>query len=247
MSPCGVGKERETQLMHLVFDLDGTLTDPFEGISKSIEYALQRLGRHPPNLDALRWCVGPPLKASLAKLLEDDALADQALAHYRERFSRVGLFENRVYPGIEEALGSLRAAGHTLRVATSKPTVFAKRILRHFNLAGHFTSIYGSELGGARSDKASLLRHMLERERFSTAEGIMIGDREHDMRAATAVGMARIGVLWGYGSETELLASGAQVLARSPQDLLGPKLLPGPPRGKTPNRCFRQSNRRKGV
>ena len=122
--------------MNLLFDLDGTLTDSFQGIAKCISYALVMLGRPSPNRESLRWCIGPPLKDSFAKLLasDDNALVKKALALYRERFSTVGLFENEVYDGIPSALESLQIDGHRLYVATSKPAVYAERIIGHFGL-----------------------------------------------------------------------------------------------------------------
>ena len=136
--------------MHLLFDLDGTLTDPFPGITKCIQHALVSLGRPPPSAESLRWCIGPPLKKSFATLLgsEDEHTADAALTKYRERFGMVGLFENAVYPEIETALDELRKAGYSLGVATSKPTVFAERIIEHFGLRRYFRAVDGSELDG---------------------------------------------------------------------------------------------------
>jgi phosphoglycolate phosphatase len=141
--------------MNLLFDLDGTLTDPFTGITKCISYALNMLDRKLPPGESLRWCIGPPLKDSFAKLLasDDDALTERAVAFYRERFGTVGLFENEVYDGIPEVLEALQKNGHTLYVATSKPVVYAKRIIDHFGLHRYFKWIFGSELDGTRSDK----------------------------------------------------------------------------------------------
>ncbi len=158
--------------MNLLFDLDGTLTDPFPGIRKCISYALDKIGRQLPPRESLRWCIGPPLKDSFAKLLasDDEELVGKAITFYRERFSAVGLFENRVYEGIPEALEALQGDGHTLYVATSKPTVYAERIIDHFNLHRYFKRIYGSELDGTRSDKTSLISHILKRESIETSK-----------------------------------------------------------------------------
>jgi phosphoglycolate phosphatase len=208
--------------MHLLIDLDGTLTDPFPGITRCIQHALVSLGRPVPSAFELRWCVGPPLKKSLATLLgsQHEHLADVALAKYRERFGSVGLFENDVYPGIDGALDELRRCGHSLRVATSKPTVFAKRIIDHFGLTKYFCSVEGSELDGERSDKALLIAHILQRDAIVPTDAVMIGDREHDIVAARLNGIAGLGVLWGYGSKEELDAAGAYACIVSPRDLL---------------------------
>ena len=145
--------------MHLLFDLDGTLTDPFPGITKCIQHALTSLGQPLPSAESLRWCIGPPLKSSLITLLGPlhAHLADEALARYRERFSSVGLFENNVYDDIVRTLDELQKCGHSLSVATSKPTVFAERIIQHFGLTRYFRAVDGSELDGTRSDKALLI------------------------------------------------------------------------------------------
>lgn len=177
--------------MNLLFDLDGTLTDPFTGITKCILHALHQLERPLPPLESLRWCIGPPLKNSLATLLgsDDDALAESALVLYRERFSTVGLFENDVYEGIPDVLHRLQKNGHILFVATSKPTVYASRIIDHFNLGQYFKTVYGSELDGTRTDKARLISYILQKESIPASETVMIGDREHDIIGATANGL----------------------------------------------------------
>ena len=201
----------DSRAMNLLFDLDGTLTDPFEGITKCIAHALVKLGRPAPPRESLRWCIGPPLKKSLATLLasDDDQLAEKALEIYRERFGLVGLFENEVYKDIPEVLGVLKERGHSLYVVTSKPTVYAERIVNHFSLRGYFRGIYGSELDGTRTDKTSLMSHILQRESSASPGTFMIGDRKHDIIAAKANGVFGLGVLWGYGTREELEASGA--------------------------------------
>jgi phosphoglycolate phosphatase len=142
----------------IYFDLDGTLTDPKPGITRSIRYALQKLD-HPaiPTEDELTWCIGPPLRASFVRLLGGEDSADRAVSLYRERFSDIGLYENGVYDGISEVLAILSQSGHRLFVATSKPHVFAERIIDHFGLRRHFEHVFGSELDGRRADKSHLL------------------------------------------------------------------------------------------
>ena len=137
----------------IFFDLDGTLTDPKPGITRSIQYALDRLGQPTiPTEDELTWCIGPPLRASFVKLLGGETSADLAVALYRERFSDVGLYENSLYAGIRDVLSALRASGRRLFVATSKPHVYATRIIEHFDLRRHFERVFGSELDGTRAE-----------------------------------------------------------------------------------------------
>ena len=208
--------------MNLLFDLDGTLTDPYEGITRCISHALEMLDRpSPPRMD-LRWCIGPPLKNSFIKLLacDDDSLAKKAVAIYRERFSSVGIFENEVYKGIPKALKTLQEMGHTLYVATSKPTIYAEQIIEHFGLYRSFAGIYGSELDGTRSNKTSLISHILQSESISSSDALMIGDRKHDMIGAKANEVCGFGVLWGYGTLDELKASGAHACINHPRDLV---------------------------
>ena len=205
----------------IYFDLDGTLTDPKPGITRSIQYALQRLD-HPtiPTEDELTWCIGPPLRTSFVRLLGDHA-ADRAVALYRERFSDIGLYENRVYDGIGEVLTTLRSSGHRLFVATSKAHVFADRIIDHFGLRDHFEHVFGAELDGTRADKSHLLEYALKQASVDPSKTLMIGDRSHDMVGAKNNGMGRIGVLYGYGSRDELLQAGAQQVCATPAEIPG--------------------------
>lgn len=207
--------------MHLLFDLDGTLTDPFVGITTCIQYALEALERPYPSSDDLAWCIGPPLRESFATLLgiDHEHLVDAALKKYRERFGSIGIYENKVYPGINTVLGELKNLGHSLGVATTKPTVFAKKIIKHFNLEAHFISVDGSELDGTRTDKAELIAYILERDGIATGDVVMIGDRKHDIIGARKNTVTGIGVLWGYGSRNELESAGAHAFITSPGEL----------------------------
>jgi phosphoglycolate phosphatase len=206
----------------IYFDLDGTLTDPKPGITRSIQYALQKLD-HPtmPTEDELTWCIGPPLRASFVRLLGAETSADLAVSYYRERFSDVGLYENGVYDGIGDVLTALCASGHRLFVATSKPHVFAERIIDHFGLRDHFERVFGSELDGTRVDKSRLLEYALREVSVDPAKTLMIGDRSHDMVGAKNNGMKGIGVLYGYGSRDELLEAGAHHVCATPGAILG--------------------------
>ncbi|WHP05343.1 MULTISPECIES: HAD-IA family hydrolase [Acinetobacter] len=193
-------------IKNILIDLDGTLTDPKAGIHRSIRYALEKLGHPLADEVDLDWTIGPPLKASLAKLLntQDDDLAEQALLAYRECFSVTGLFENEVYPTVAETLQQLQAQGYALFLATAKPTIFAKQILVHFQLDSYFTEMYGSELTGERTNKADLIAYILEQENLNAAECIMVGDRQYDIIGARTNGIDTIAVNYGYGTAEEL-------------------------------------------
>lgn len=207
--------------MNLFFDLDGTLTDPGIGITRCIQHALVRLGRPAPSTDLLRSCVGPPLYDSFAELLEtqDPATIAEAIRLYRERYAPVGMFENRVYEDVPGGLETLRRNGHRLWVVTSKPHVFARQIVEHFGIAGFFEKVYGSELSGENVDKGDLIGVVLEQESLSPDLVWMIGDRRHDVEGARHNGVDAIGVLWGYGSQEELLAARPRQIVGSMSEL----------------------------
>jgi phosphoglycolate phosphatase len=200
------------------FDLDGTLTDPKPGITQCIAHALTGLGRTPPDLDELSWCIGPPLRGTFAQLLDttDEAALDRAIALYRERFGTIGLFENALYPGVPQAVAAVRAAGFATFVATSKPHVYATQIVVHFGLAPLFEQVYGSELDGTRVDKGDLIAHALAEEKLDPVRVVMVGDREHDVIGARRNGVRAICVTYGYGSEAELRAHGPEAIAHAP-------------------------------
>jgi phosphoglycolate phosphatase len=204
---------------YVYIDLDGTLTDPFEGISNCIAYAMQRLGEARPEDVDMRRFIGPPLLDTFTELLGSQR-APRALEYYRERFGDTGWLENAVYPGIPEALAAMTAAGHRCFVATSKPRVFARRIIEHFELSPYFAAVYGSELDGTRTDKTDLLRFAAA-ERSAARESVMIGDRHHDVVGAINNGFQAIGATWGYGTADELLGAGAGILATVPEQLPG--------------------------
>jgi phosphoglycolate phosphatase len=208
-------------LSNLLFDLDGTLTDPKPGISRCIQHALTELGLEPPEADDLEWCIGPPLAQSFARLLatDDDNQIDAAMGLYRERFARVGLFENRVYPGIPELLVGLQERGFHLFLATSKPRVFAERILEHFQLNGFFEAVFGSELNGHLTDKPALVRHILDTSRLRPPQTMIIGDRKYDLLGGQANEIWTGAVTYGYGTEDELRQAGADLYFHSPQQI----------------------------
>ncbi len=197
----------------LLVDLDGTLTNNFVGIAGSIRCALQALGAPEPDDAALLACVGPPLRTSFARLLatDDPALIEHALAFYRERYADVGWQENVVYEGVGAALARLAARGETLYLCTSKPAPYAEKIVARFGLRQFLDGVYGADLAGTLDDKATLVAHLVAREGLDPGNCTMIGDREHDIRAAHANGLRAIGVLWGFGSRDELAAADAIV------------------------------------
>jgi len=191
----------------LLFDLDGTLTDPREGITRSIQYALAKLDIDEPDLGKLEPFIGPPLLQAFMQFYGfDEARAWQAVGFYRERFQTLGLYENLLFDGVLELLEHLRGQGRTLYVATSKPSVFAREIARHFAFDHHFKVIYGSELDGTRTDKGELIRHVLAEERLEPDQTLMIGDRKHDLIGAHRNGLRAAAVGYGFGSHAELMA-----------------------------------------
>lgn len=202
----------------LLLDLDGTISDNYPGISRSIAHALARLDAPPADAATLRTCVGPPLRETFRRLLAtDDAdRVERAIDFYRERFADVGWQENVPYDGIAPLLADL-GARHRLYLCTAKPQVFARRIVDHFGFTPHFAAVYGAELDGRFDDKATLLAHIARTEAFDATCAVMIGDRAHDVRAARRNGARAVGVLWGYGSREEL--ADADALAEAPADL----------------------------
>lgn len=204
----------------ILFDLDGTLTDPKEGITRSVEYALNKFDIAVEHLDLLLPYIGPPLYDSFVQIqgLTEEQAA-QAVVYYRERYSTLGMFENNVIPGIPELLEALAGMGYTLYVATSKPTVFAEQILKHYGLDGYFKHVAGSNLDGTRSRKREVIQYVLDQNAIAAEGAIMIGDREHDIIGAKGCGVASVGVLFGYGSEAELSAAGADYIASTVEQL----------------------------
>ncbi|MFB4368124.1 MULTISPECIES: HAD family hydrolase [unclassified Pseudomonas] len=210
----------------VLFDLDGTLTDPREGITRSVQYALSKLDIHEPNLVALEHFIGPPLLQCFMHTYNlSEARAWEAVNHYRDRFREVGLYENQLFDGVIELLQLLQEQGRTLYIATSKPTVFASEIARHFDFARYFKAIYGSELDGARTHKVELIAHLLEQEGLDAADTLMIGDRKHDLIGAHSNGLQAVAVGYGFGSLEELAgerpAYHVQTLAQLHQAFIG--------------------------
>ena len=198
------------QKNYILFDLDGTLTDPKEGITKSVRHALNHYGIQVDDLDILTPFIGPPLTDSYKKYYSfSDEQAWEGVLVYREYFSERGWHENKEYPGIKEMLDALKAAGKVLLVATSKPEEFARKILEHFGMAGYFDFIGGADMGETRVRKADVIRYVLGQYGLDTsmetlARCVMVGDREHDVLGARECGMDCVGVLYGYGDRQEM-------------------------------------------
>ena len=190
---------------NVLFDLDGTLTDPREGITRSIQFGLSKLGIDEPDLSKLEHCIGPPLlQQFMASYGFDEAKAWEAMGFYRERFAVTGLYENEVFEGVTPLLEELVAQGRQLFIATSKPHIYAREIARHFDFARHFKVIYGSELDGTRTNKVELIAHLVNEQGLDPAQTLMIGDRKHDLIGARDNGMDAAAVGYGFGSFEEL-------------------------------------------
>ena len=201
---------------YLLFDLDGTLTDPKIGITTCVQYALHSFGIEEPDLDKLEPFIGPPLRDSFMEFYGFTAeQAEEAVAKYRERFQDTGLFENEVYDGIPEMLKTLQSKGYFLAVASSKPQVYVERILEHFDLKKYFSVVVGSELDGRRETKDQVvqetLRQLFGENPVDPAQVYMIGDRKFDVEGARALGVESVGVTYGYGSKEELKEAGVVI------------------------------------
>lgn len=209
---------------YLLFDLDGTLTDPKLGITTCVQYALAHFGIDEPDLDKLEPFIGPPLKDSFMEFYQmDETQAQAAVDKYRERFRDTGIFENKVYAGIPKMLQTLNARGLHLAVASSKPTVFVERILEHFDIAKYFKVVVGSELDGTRVEKDQVveeaLRQLFGGKPVEKEKVYMIGDRRFDVEGARAQGVESVGVTYGYGSMEELKEAKADYIVRSVEEL----------------------------
>ena len=205
----------------ILFDLDGTLTDPGEGITNSVAHALKKLGIPVPERRALYKFIGPPLYASFMDFYGlDRQKALEAVEFYREYYRDRGIWENEVYAGIPELLAKLKGADKRLLVATSKPENFALQILEHFHLRQYFDRVAGSTLDSSRVEKADVIRYALEQQGIAPGPSVvMVGDREHDVLGARKAGLDCIGVLFGYGDEPELKKAGAAHIAATVEEL----------------------------
>lgn len=206
---------------YILFDLDGTITDPKEGITKSVAHALNKFNIKVNDLDELCKFIGPPLKEAFMKYYNfSEEKSEEAIKYYREYFSEIGIYENIVYEGLEDMLKSLNDKNKICIVATSKPTVFAVKILEHFKLNKYFSFICGSNIDGTRSKKSEVIQYAIERNNIKNlSEVIMVGDRMHDIYGAKEVGLQAIGALYGYGDYDELYNSGADHIVNNIKEL----------------------------
>ena len=208
---------------YIFFDLDGTLTDPGEGITNSVAHALRRFGIEPPPREELYAFIGPPLKDSFAKyygMNGDDCTL--AVKYYREYYADKGIFENSLYEGIPSLLSDIRDRGKRMVLATSKPDIFAEKILIHFGIDGYFDFVAGAAMDETRTKKDEVIAYAIEKYGLSGKNDriLMVGDRMHDVLGAAKHGIDTVGVTFGYGSEEELLAAGARFIADTPADIL---------------------------
>ena len=213
-----------TNKKYILFDLDGTLTDPKKGICTCVQYALKSFGIEEPDLDKLTPFIGPPLKDSFMEFYGfSEEEAERAIVTYRERFATVGKFENEVYEGIPELLRAMKESGYHLAVASSKPEVFVKDILKHFQIAEYFDAIVGSELDGTRVDKGEVIQEALNRlfhyRAFQKEKIVMVGDRKFDVNGAKEIGVTSVAVAYGYGPMEELEAAASDYIASSVAEL----------------------------
>lgn len=208
---------------YILFDLDGTLTDPKEGITKSVQYALNKEGYGNPPLEDLMTFIGPPLHESFMVYCGVDEQQGKHLVDvYRERFGTIGLFENKVFDGIEELLAMLKKSGRTLAVATSKPTKYTLMIMDKFGLSNYFDAIVGSNMDGTRTVKAEIIEEVFRQLNISEGEKkqcIMVGDRKHDIIGAIACGIDSLGVGFGYSVGDELKENHATYVVETVQEL----------------------------
>lgn len=206
---------------YILFDLDGTLTDPMLGITKSVKYALDKFNIHVNSLEELCKFIGPPLKDSFMEFYNfNEEEAEKGVIFYRERYSTKGIYENVVYEDIEKLLKELKKNDKTIIIATSKPTVFAKEIVDYFNLGKYFDFICGSKLDGTRSKKVEVIEYALKIAGVKDrSEAIMVGDRKHDIIGAKLAKLESVGVLYGYGSFEELKENGSDYIVETVNNL----------------------------
>lgn len=213
---------------YILFDLDGTLTDPKEGITKSVQYALASVDIDEPDLDKLESFIGPPLHESFMEFYGFDRdMAMKLVEKYRERFNVTGIFENKIYPGIADMLKVLKEAGCKISIASSKPTVLVERILDHFDIRKYFDSVVGSNLDGTRTKKEEVVEEALRQLACVKEKTAMVGDRKFDIEGARAFGLIGVGVSFGYAQENELEEAGADYIVDSVEELQKLLLLGG--------------------
>lgn len=205
----------------VLFDLDGTLTDPARGIIGSFRRALVDLGHEPPPFESLGWIIGPALRLSFPKVMGEHGDVEAAIERYRVHYRGDGMYDLTLYDGMMEAVGAIRAATGRMFVCTAKPEPYAVPIVQRFGYAAHFDRVYGAALDGSLDDKADIIAKIIAEQGIDPADTVMIGDRMHDIHAARRHGMTSVGVAWGYGGIEELTAAGATAICDRPEDLPG--------------------------
>ena len=206
----------------LLFDLDGTLTNPAPGFFASLRYALDRFGVEPPPESEMTAYIGPPLRQSMGKLLatDDREIIERGVELYRERLDNGGKFEADLIDGIPAVLDHFANCGHRLYVCTGKPQPVAAEVVRHFELDAFFCGVFGAKPDGRHADKGDLIRHIWQTEKITSPLGLLIGDTVFDMRAAKENRLGAVGVRWGFGNDEDLLESGADCLVSAAPDLI---------------------------
>lgn len=207
----------------ILFDLDGTLTESGDGITRSVQYALEKIGKPEPDIEKLEVFVGPPLMEQFMKYAQiDESTARQAVEYYRERYSVTGIYENRLYPGVDRMLAELKRKGYLLAVASSKPEFFVMQVLDYFRIYEYFDVVVGSEMGGNRTRKSEVINEALRRLGMDNKKEqvIMVGDKEHDVFGAREEGLDCIAVSYGYGTMEELKHAQPLCIAESAYDIL---------------------------
>lgn len=215
-------KNKAMQIKYILFDLDGTITESALGIANSVAYSLEKFQINVENKAELKKFVGPPLHGSYEKFYGfSSEKADLAVKYYREYYTVKGMFENEIYEGVPEMLSELKALGKTLIIATSKPEIYAKKILEYFNLDVYFDYICGATFDSSRTDKSLVIKYALETAGINDkSEVIMIGDREHDIIGAKDNGLKSIGVLYGYGDFDELNNAGSDYIVKNAKEII---------------------------
>ena len=209
-------------MKNFLFDLDGTIIDPKEGITESLQFALRELGfKKIPEADDLVWCIGPPLQESFSILLntKDRVQIDEGVRLYRVNYNKKGIYQLKLYKGVVDAIRELKKQGKNIFIATSKPKIMADKIVSYLKIDDLFTGVYGPELDGTRSKKGILISYLIEKENLDKNETIMVGDRKHDIIGANENDIKSCGVTYGYGSKEELIENGADYIIYLPDDL----------------------------
>jgi len=217
---CGNYTSGMHNLTNILFDLDGTLIEPEEGIINSVLYALEKMGIAEENQEVLTSFIGPPLIDSFSSIYHlEPGRAKLAVKYYREFFADKGIYQNSLYPGITDLLKYLKKEGFMIFLATSKPTVYARKIINHHKLGKYFSAITGSNLDHSMDNKRDIIGNLVESEGLSSGESVMIGDRIFDIEGARYHGMKTVFVTYGYGSKKEILEAEADFVADSIEDI----------------------------